>query len=306
VNWQFGCWVAQGMDPICSSVHHTARSFVLSGPTSAFWNVVGWVWLPVPTHIVHCCLPLGQTFPPHEVGSWGWGGCSLWGHCCLGQAYHPFKESIACQRDRVSQNKFCIRTAADHRTSIVFIDRNYYVRRRTLFGCVHRQNIDPRQRQGIFPLASVFRPALGPTQPPVQCLPGVLSPGVKRGRGLTLTTHPHLVPRSWMSRSYTSSPPGASMACSGTALLFFLTFYRQWRGKWMMNWKEYERKWYWRNLRCCPSISLEGLRKNTKELQDNLSSVRDLKPGPPGFEAWMLTTRSRRSVWQDKASHLLG
>jgi hypothetical protein len=26
---------------------------------------------------------------------------------------------------------------------------------------------------------------------------------------VTLTTHPHLVPRSWMSRSYTSSPPQA-------------------------------------------------------------------------------------------------
>jgi hypothetical protein len=45
----------------------------------------------------------------------------------------------------------------------------------------------------IFPLVSVSRPALGPTQPPV---PGVLSPGVKRGRGVTLTTHPHLVPMS--------------------------------------------------------------------------------------------------------------
>jgi hypothetical protein len=33
------------------------------------------------------------------------------------------------------------------------------------------------------------------------------SPGVKRGRGVTLTTHPYLVPRSLMSRSYTSSPP---------------------------------------------------------------------------------------------------
>jgi hypothetical protein len=36
---------------------------------------------------------------------------------------------------------------------------------------------------------------------------GVLSPGVKRSRGVTLTTHPHLVPRSSMSRSYTSSHP---------------------------------------------------------------------------------------------------
>jgi hypothetical protein len=32
-------------------------------------------------------------------------------------------------------------------------------------------------------------------------------PGAKRSWGMTLTTHPHLVPRSRMSRSYTSSPP---------------------------------------------------------------------------------------------------
>jgi hypothetical protein len=36
---------------------------------------------------------------------------------------------------------------------------------------------------------------------------GVVSPGLKRGRGVTLTTHSHLVPRSGMGRSYTSSPP---------------------------------------------------------------------------------------------------
>jgi hypothetical protein len=45
--------------------------------------------------------------------------------------------------------------------------------------------------------------------------------GAKRGRGVTLTTLPHLLLRSWMSRSYTSSPPCASMACSETALLLF-------------------------------------------------------------------------------------
>jgi hypothetical protein len=31
---------------------------------------------------------------------------------------------------------------------------------------------------------------LWPTQPPIQWVPGILSSGVKRGRGVTLTTHP--------------------------------------------------------------------------------------------------------------------
>jgi hypothetical protein len=52
---------------------------------------------------------------------------------------------------------------------------------------------------------------VGPTQPPVQWVPRNLSPAAKRGRGVTLTSHPRLVPRSWMSRSYTSSPPYASI-----------------------------------------------------------------------------------------------
>jgi hypothetical protein len=59
-----------------------------------------------------------------------------------------------------------------------------------------RSGFDPRRGQRIFPLASVSRPALGYTQLPVQWVPGVLSPGVKRGRGVMLTIHPHLVPRS--------------------------------------------------------------------------------------------------------------
>jgi hypothetical protein len=87
---------------------------------------------------------------------------------------------------------------------------------------LQRSGFYPRQEQRIFPLSSISRPALGPTQPPVQWVPGVLSPGVKRGRGVMLTTHPHLVPRSRMSRSYNSSPPSACMACRGTALLYLL------------------------------------------------------------------------------------
>jgi hypothetical protein len=42
-----------------------------------------------------------------------------------------------------------------------------------------RSGFDPRRGQRIFPLTSASRPALGPTQPPVQWVPGVLSPGIK-------------------------------------------------------------------------------------------------------------------------------
>jgi hypothetical protein len=86
----------------------------------------------------------------------------------------------------------------------------------------------PGRGERIFPLASVSRPALGPTQPPVQWVPGVLSPGLKRGRGVTLTTPPHPVPRSRMSRSYTSSPSSAFVACSGTALAFRINLDEWW------------------------------------------------------------------------------
>jgi hypothetical protein len=41
-------------------------------------------------------------------------------------------------------------------------------------------------------------------------------PGIKCGRGVKLTAHPHLAPRSRVSRSYTSFCLSACMASSGT------------------------------------------------------------------------------------------
>jgi hypothetical protein len=52
----------------------------------------------------------------------------------------------------------------------------------------------------------VSAPALRPIQPPVQWVPGVLSLGLKRSRGVMLTPHLHLVPKTRMSRSLTSTP----------------------------------------------------------------------------------------------------
>jgi hypothetical protein len=51
---------------------------------------------------------------------------------------------------------------------------------------------------------------------------GVLSPGVKARPRRDADHSPHLVPRSRISRSYTSSPPSAFMVCSGTALAVFV------------------------------------------------------------------------------------
>jgi hypothetical protein len=48
--------------------------------------------------------------------------------------------------------------------------------------------------------------------------------GIMCGWGMMLTTHPLLVPRSRISRSYTSTPPWCLYGDSETALLYFIEY----------------------------------------------------------------------------------
>jgi hypothetical protein len=64
-----------------------------------------------------------------------------------------------------------------------------------------------------------------------------------------------------------------------------------------MNWKGCGRKWSWPNLRYYPGICLEGLGETTRNLsQDNRSPGGDLNPGPPEYEARVLSCRRWRSL----------
>jgi hypothetical protein len=57
---------------------------------------------------------------------------------------------------------------------------------------------------------------IGPGAHPASCKMGTGSfPGVKFGRGVLLTTHPLLAPRSWKSRAIPLPPLGHNRACNG-------------------------------------------------------------------------------------------
>ena len=90
------------------------------------------------------------------------------------------------------------------------------------------------------------RPALGPTQPPVQWVPG-LSPGVKSGRGVTLTPHPLLVPWSWKSRAIPLLPlwvirPVQSL--SAYTRVHFILPYQLLPPNWKLNIDSGSPRWY--------------------------------------------------------------
>ena len=61
----------------------------------------------------------------------------------------------------------------------------------------------------------------GPETHPASCTKGTGSfPGVKSGRGVTLTPHPLLVPLVMKEQSYTSTPPMGQTACTEPQCLY--------------------------------------------------------------------------------------
>jgi hypothetical protein len=69
--------------------------------------------------------------------------------------------------------------------------------------------IGVRSLAGAEDFSSILCVQTGSEAHPASCRMGKGGPfpGAKRGRGVTLTNHPHLVPSSRISRSYTFSPP---------------------------------------------------------------------------------------------------
>ena len=66
----------------------------------------------------------------------------------------------------------------------------------------------------------------GPGAHPASCTTGTGSfPGVKSGRGVTLTPHPLLVPLVMKEYSYTSIPPMGRTACTEPQCLYLGTIY---------------------------------------------------------------------------------
>jgi hypothetical protein len=84
----------------------------------------------------------------------------------------------------------CVGTTANSVPKCVCIKFQTYIRainRNSFVGIATGYGLDG---PSSIPTASI--PALRPTQPPIQWIPGLLSLG-QRGRGVKLTTHLHLV-----------------------------------------------------------------------------------------------------------------
>ena len=82
---------------------------------------------------------------------------------------------------------------------------------------------EPRHRQEIYLLSKTSRPAVGPTHAAIQWVPRFFPRG-NSGRGVKLTTQPHLVLKFRMSGAMPVIPLYAIMAWTGCSLNFCIAF----------------------------------------------------------------------------------
>jgi hypothetical protein len=121
-----------------------------------------------------------------------------------------------------------------HQNKCIYLFIYLFVNRGSSVSTVSVYGLDDRANEVPSPAdAKNFSSSLcvqtGSGAHPASCTMGTRGPfpGAKRGLGVTLTTPPHLMPRSRMSRSYTSSPPSFSVECSGTALALFIYLFSE-------------------------------------------------------------------------------
>jgi hypothetical protein len=96
---------------------------------------------------------------------------------------------------------------------------------------LHDRAIGVRSPAGAKNFSSILCVQTGSGAHPASCTMGTGGhfPGCRARPGRDADKSPHLVPRSWMSRSYISSPPSASMACNVIASLFTFTLCYYWK-----------------------------------------------------------------------------
>ena len=105
----------------------------------------------------------------------------------------------------VVKNIFSITKDRESKVMFTFLEPYSVIRLSIFYGLGSGIAIDygldgPGSNPGGDEIFRTSRPTLGPTQSPVKWVP-VSFLGVKCGRGVLLTTHPLLVPRSWKSRA---------------------------------------------------------------------------------------------------------